>query len=274
MFKNKMELREMIRDGIENIVNSGMLQDYLSFLAKLRNYSFVNTLLIYQHNPYATHVAGMRKWNELGRFVRKGEKAIMIFAPRFRKNKSKEIDEETGLEVDVQQERLSGFVSVPVFDISQTDGDKVPSLVNDFGGHTELFERFMSVFGRTYSISQQKLTAPLGGYTDGCAIVLNEVKSEEQKLKTLIHEVAHCVLNHVGNEEKLKSVKEIEAEMTAFIVAEHFGIDSGEYSFGYLFGWGKGDIDQIMESVDVAYKVSKEIIESVELEASKDLIAS
>jgi antirestriction protein ArdC len=216
----------------------------------------------------------MRKWNELGRFVRKGEKAIMIFAPKMSKRKIKECDDETGEEVTVEKKRLSGFISVPVFDVSQTEGKDIPSIVNDFGGHSELFESFMSVFGRKYNITQQKLIAPLGGYTDGRAIVLNEIKSEEQKLKTLIHEVAHCVLNHVGNEEKLKSTKEIEAEMTAFIVAEHFGIDSGSYSFGYLFGWGKGDIEQIMESVDTAYKVSNDIIESVELEASKDLIAS
>jgi hypothetical protein len=104
--------------------------------------------------------------------------------------------------------------------------------------------------------------------------VLNEVKSQEQKLKTLIHEVAHCVLGHVGDKEKRRETMEVEAEMTAYIVAEHFGIDSGSYSFGYLVHWGQGSVEQIMESLDTAYTAAKGIIESASQEASKDLIAS
>jgi hypothetical protein len=260
MFKEKTELTELIREGIENIISSGRFQRYLTFLSKLHNYSLYNTMLIYQSNPDASHIAGFNKWRELGRYVRKGEKAIMIFAPRFRKQKTVEADNLTGEKKETDKQYLTGFITVPVFDISQTDGEEIPSLVSDFGDATELFDRFLSVFSDKYDIIQQALKPALGGYTDGKVIVLNDSKSEEQKLKTLIHEVAHCQLEHVGNEDKPKSVKEVEAEMTAFIVSEHFGIDSSSYSFGYLTSWGRGNIKQIMESVDISYQTARDII--------------
>ncbi|PLX70322.1 MAG: hypothetical protein C0602_05795 [Denitrovibrio sp.] len=275
MYKEKSELTGIIREGLKNIINSGTFQQYLSFVSKLHQYSFYNSLLIYQHNPEASHVAGYRKWQELGRQVRKGEKAIMIFAPTFKKIKSTEQESQLlGNEKEPEKKYLSGFITVPVFDISQTEGESVPSIVSDFGSHTELFNRFISMFSKDYEIIQQSLKSALGGFTDGKIIVLNDSKSEEQKLKTLIHEVAHCQLSHVGNNDKPKSVKEVEAEMTAYIVSEHFGIDSSSYSFGYLTGWGKGSVDQIMDSVDIAYQTAKEIISAIELDDKISMQAS
>jgi antirestriction protein ArdC len=225
---------------------------YEQFLSKLHNYSFYNTLLIYNSIPHASHIAGYRKWQELGRQVRKGEKAIQIFAPIFKTIKQTESIEHS--EQEPEKKYLTGFVTVPVFDISQTDGEDLPSLVSDFGNSTMLFDMFVNVFKTDYDIIQQTLKFELGGYTDGKVIVLNDCKSEEQKLKTLIHEISHCLLGHVGNNEKDRSTKEVEAEMTAFIVSEHFGIDSSSYSFGYLTSWGRGNIEQIMNSVEIAYQ--------------------
>jgi antirestriction protein ArdC len=272
MLKDKSELTGIIREGVESIINSGKFKQYLSLLSQLHNYSFHNSLLIYQQLPTASHVAGYRKWQELGRQVRKGEKAIQIFAPTFQTRKQGDTIKDS--EQEPEKKYITGFVTVPVFDISQTDGEGLPSLVSDFGNSTMLFNMFVSVFKADYGIIQQTLKSELGGYTDGKVIVLNDCKSEEQKLKTLIHEISHCLLGHVGNNDKTRSVKEVEAEMTAFIVSEHFGIDSSCYSFGYLTSWGRGDIDQIMNSVEIAYQTSKEIISAIELDDKISMQAS
>lgn len=261
---SKKELYDKIENGILRIIESDKFKEYLSFAAKFRCYSFFNTLMIYSAMPDATHVAGMRKWNELGRKVTKGQKSIKILAPTFRKETETVADEETGEEKEVTRQCLTGYILVPVFDVSQTEGKEIPSATSNFGSDTELLEAFKDIFGRKYTIKEMELRSALGGYTNGKEIVLNSSKSEEQRLKTLIHEVAHCELGHIEDKEKSRQEEEVEAEMTAFIVTNYFGIDSSDYSFGYLGAWAEGNIASVRKSMDTSFRAAQDIISTIE----------
>jgi hypothetical protein len=261
---SKKEIYDKIENGIINLLESDRFKEYLSFAARMRRYSFFNTLMIFSVMPEATHVAGMRKWNELGRKVIKEQKALKILAPTFRTETKVVTDENTGEEKEETRQYLTGYILVPVFDVSQTEGKEIPSPVSNFGSDTELLEAVKDIYSCKYSIKEMELRSNLGGYTDGTEIVLNSGRSEEQRLKTLIHEVAHCELRHVGDIEKERKIQEIEAEMTAYIVSDYFGIDSSDYSFGYLASWSKGNVAAVRTSMDTAFKTAQDIIGTIE----------
>lgn len=263
----KHELKALIEEGIQKVLEDGRFQEYLEFYSKFRRYSLTNTLLVYRANPNATHVAGMKQWNAMGRHVIEGSKAIMVFAPIMGVRKTEEADNVTGEIKDKEIRYLKGFRSVYVFDVSQTEGADLPEndLCHDFGSDSDKLERFIRIFGNKYSVKQEPLKADLGGYlTKDNAIVLNASKSEEQRLKTLIHEVAHGELGHFEDKEKTRAQKELEAEITGFIVARYFGVDSSEYSFGYLVGWSGADISKIRIALNEAYRISNSIIDQIE----------
>jgi hypothetical protein len=260
----KEEVYQLIETGIKELIESNRFKEYLDFSSRMRKYSFMNTLLIFISCPTASRVTGMKSWNELGRHVKKGEKAIKIFAPIFKNVNVTRKNEVTGKDEDVVTKCLTGFRLVPVFDISQTHGKEIPEIVSDFGSDTLLFERMLRIFESKYPITQHELNGSLGGYTDGSNIVLNSLLSEEQRLKTLIHEVAHCELNHINDKEKTRRMQEVEAEMTAYIVSEKFGIDSSQYSFGYMAGWSVGNLSMVREAMDTSFKAAQDIITYIE----------
>jgi antirestriction protein ArdC len=212
-------------------------------------------------------VAGLKQWNKLGRRVKKGEKAIMIFAPLIKKIRENETDRSTESEPE-DRCQVQGFRAVCVYDVSQTEGKELPDegdFCQDFGGDTELLIKFMKVFGYKYGVVHEFLEHDIGGYlTKDNTITLNAHKSEEQRLKTLIHEIAHGELNHFKDKTKSRAVKELEAEITSFIVSGHFGVDSSCYSFGYLVGWSDGDISAVKEALTVAYDMANSIITQLE----------
>lgn len=261
---SKKEIYSRIENGIIDLLSSNKFKEYLSFAARFRSYSFFNTILIYSAMPEATFVAGMRKWNELGRKIIKGQKSIKIFAPTFRKMKEVVTDEQTGEETEKTTESIFGYIMVPVFDVSQTEGKEIPSITSNFGSDTELLNVVKNIYNNKYPIEEMTLNSSLGGYTDGKKIVLNSGRSEEQRLKTLIHEVAHCELGHVQDKEKERKIKEIEAEITAYIVSDYLKIDSSDYSFGYLASWSRKDISLIRSAMDNAFKASQHIIKTIE----------
>ena len=261
---SKKEIYERIENGITDLLNSNKFKEYLRFAARFRSYSFFNTLMIYSAMPDATYVTGMRKWNELGRKVTKGQKGIKILAPTFRKETEVVVDEVTGEEKEETRQCLTGYILVSVFDVSQTEGKEIPSATSNFGSDTELLEAFKDIFSSKYRIKEMELRSTLGGYTDGKEIVLNAIKSEEQRLKTLIHEVAHCELGHIEDKEKSRREEEVEAEMTAFMVTDYFGIDSSDYSFGYLGAWAEGNIASVRKSMDTSFRAAQDIIGTIE----------
>lgn len=271
--KSLQELSALIEDGLKKIIADGKFAEFLAFHSKFHKYSPMNSLLIFCACRHATMVAGLKQWNKLGRRVKKGEKAIMIFAPLIKKVIDIEVDCEAVSESKRQVQLLQGFRAVCVYDVSQTEGKELPEeadICHDFGGETELLSKFISVFGYKYGVKHEPLEPDLGGFlTSDNTITLNANKSEEQRLKTLIHEVAHGELNHFKEKSKSRAVKELEAEITSFIVSGHFGVDSSCYSFGYLAGWSDGDISEVKEALTVAYDMANSII--AQLEAAMSL---
>lgn len=274
---NANELTALIEEGLTKIINDGKFLEYLQFYSRFRKYSYTNTLLIFCACPHATYVAGYKQWQEMGRYVAEGQKGIMIFAPIFRNHKEEYVNEQGEVQERVVK-HIRGFRSVYVFDVSQTGGKDMPEeyeQCKNFGNDTELLGRFIGIFGDKYKVTQIPLKEGLSGYIKADnSIVLNSDMSEEQRLQTLIHEVAHGELGHFTDKTKKKDTQELEAEITGYIVARHFGIDSSENSFDYLISWSRGDISKVREALQSAYEMADAIIEQIEAAEKTQQMAS
>jgi hypothetical protein len=114
---------DKLQDAVAEIASGDDWKRMLKVASKFHRYSFNNHLMIFLQRPDAMVVAGFNRWKSLGRFVKKGEKGIAIFAPCRYKTK---VETDAGEEQTVQQ--IRGFRVVHVFDISQTEGDDLPDL--------------------------------------------------------------------------------------------------------------------------------------------------
>lgn len=230
--------------GIDRLVTSDEWHRYLATAAKFHHYSFGNILLILAQRQDATQVAGFHKWIDLGRHVRKGEHGIWILAPITRKVE----DDETG----ETSYRLVGYKSVPVFDISQTDGEPLPEPAHLLTGDAPegLYKRLVNIASDLGFPVEDSDTGQANGVTyyataeKDARIAINPDREPLHRAKTLAHEIAHAILH--GPEHKLdldRGQIELEAESTAFVVLATLGIDSGDYSFGYVTGWADAEQD-------------------------------
>jgi antirestriction protein ArdC len=228
------ELLAALSAGISQLASTEEWQRHLNLQATFHQYSFGNTVLIAGQCPGATRVAGFRAWKALGRGVRQGEKAIRILAPMVTKRPADTDAAETSV--------IRGFRYVPVFDVSQTEGDPLPQPCNRLQGDEpgECFTRLVSValaFG--YSVEGTELP---GGTNGDCSFTRRLIRVERrnapaQRVKTLAHEIGHALL-HEGTEDR--KLAELEAESVAYLVCRHLGIDAGSYSFGYVATWAGG----------------------------------
>jgi N-terminal domain of anti-restriction factor ArdC/IrrE N-terminal-like domain len=232
------ESLELLAQGIKNLANRDNWIAYLKTQATFYTYSFNNVCLILQQCPHAVRVAGFHSWKKLDRSVKKGEKGIRILAPIVLKDPK---DPETIAGVS--------FKSVSVFDISQTDGKPLPEvatkLLGDDRGLLEALTGF--ALGQGFTVKEEDLGAVNGccSYQSPIAIAINPNRSRLHQAKTLAHELGHALL-HCGENYKghdFKSAVELEAESVAFITLQHFGIDAGDYSFGYIAGWNADTAD-------------------------------
>jgi len=263
-----------IETGIQNVLTSDKWQEWLQLQSRFYRYSYCNTILILAQYPSASFVAGFNRWNdEFKRKIKKGSKAIKILAPRFVTETKK--DEETGQ--DVTRKKLVGFISVNVFDISQTEGDELPILCNELQGTSEparlVIESLLKVI--PCRISFQAIDSGAKGFYSHTEnyIAVKEGMSDHQSAKTLAHEYAHYKM-HRGNAVKERDRKEIEAESVAFIVCKYFGVDTDEYSFEYLASWSRGkDKDAIAKLCDGIQKTAAEIIDEISAVAPEILAA-
>jgi len=229
------ELIEKLEEGIKNLTTSEEWQHYLASQARFSKYSFGNAMLIAWQRPTATQVAGFRAWQKMGRQVRKGEKAIWILAPMV----YKVTDPKDGEERVV----IRGFKSVPVFDVAQTDGDDLPTVCNRLQGDDPdgLFDTLVSVAESIgYRVEVTILDAGING---DCTYSERRIRVETrntpaQRVKTLAHELAHALLHE--DRTMPRALAELEAESVAYIVCQALGIDSGDYSFGYVATWAGG----------------------------------
>ncbi len=281
-----IELTDKLEAGIKDIYASGRYAEYLGMMAKLHHYSIRNSILIFFQCPSATMVAGYRAWKkDFGRQVKKGEKGICIFAPCPTKRYVEEpvIDAHTGKPVrdpdgTVKKagrwEIVTLYKVAHVFDVSQTEGKELPSLgVDELTGDVDhfsiLYERLTSI--SPVPVEVEDFPEAAKGYysSEEGRIVVKAGMSQVQTVKTLIHEIAHAKLHDPANvpkeERKGRAQREVEAESVAYVVCQKLGIDTSDYSFGYLAGWSKGkELEEMRESLDTIRSAAADIIDAIQ----------
>lgn len=249
------EITAMLDQGLDNLLNGGDWKKYLDTMANFHNYSFRNVILIVMQFPTASRVAGFQTWKKLGRYVKKGETAISIIAPCPHKRKIQDGDEEKEI-------TWNSYRAVPVFDISQTDGEDLPQickdLTSDVAGYDNILEKLTTFSNVT--VEFKDLAGPEKGYFSKKEnkIVVRNGMAQAQNIKTLVHEISHSILHSDGKTSD--NVQEVEAESIAFVVCRYLGIDTGDYSFGYVAGWSGGDKDLVKGSMDKIQKTAHQII--------------
>ena len=278
-------LTDKLEQGVKDLFESGRYQEYLRAMSRFHRYSFGNTLLIWLQCPAATHVAGFTTWKRLGRSVKKGTKGIRILAPcpqrclvprevtdpntgEFLRKPDGTAKTETSLVSFVR------FKAATVFDLSQTEGRELPSLgVARLTGDVEQFEQLYQKLTELSPVPVEQDAVPgnANGYFSAQEnrIVLRSGMSQMQTIKTLIHELAHARLHDrraiPKGEQKDRRQKEVEAESVAYVVCQHLGLDTGEYSFGYVAGWSKGkELMELKASLATIQSAANEIISALE----------
>jgi len=252
------ELIEAVEAG-----KSQKLVDYLKTMGRFHNYSLGNAILIGFQKPDATHVAGFRKWQKLGRYVKKNEKGIAIMAPIVRRKKAVHADDEEDKQ-ERQEETALAFKTAYVFDISQTDGKPLPSFARvngDPGVYIERLKEYITSRGIILEYSESIGSAE--GVSAGGLIKLKKGLPAAEELSVLAHELAHEVL-HVNrnNMPKDKKVRETEAEAVAFVVCHGIGLDANSASSDYIQLYN-GDKETLMQSLERIQRTAAEILEAV-----------
>ena len=247
-------LHNAIAEQVEALRDSTTWRHFLDFTQAFHHYSLNNLLLIMSQRPDATHVAGYRTWQKLGRQVRRGERGIRIYGGR--EVTVSVADEVTGEETERKAHR---FFPVSVFDISQTDPTDA-----DQANPGELAQRLTGgdpndIYGAVvdylnaqgWSVELEHIAGAANGYTttDGSRrVVVADDLSPAQAAKTALHEAAHVLLHTEEDRTEYvahRGIKETEAESVAYVVAGPLGLDTSAYSVGYVAGWSACDSDTI-----------------------------
>lgn len=248
------QLHASIAEQVEALRESEAWTRFLTFAQEFHRYSINNLLLILDQNPTATHVAGYRTWQRLGRQVRKGERGIRIFGGR--DVVTVEEDETTGEE---KQHRRRKFFPVSVFDMSQTDpidpdADDPSTLAQHLTGADQLgiFEAVADYLAaRGWSVEREAIPGKTNGYTttDGSRrVVVDANLSPAHAAKTALHEAAHVILHaeeDPADYVEHRGIKETEAESVAYVLAGILGLDTSTYSIGYVAGWSRCEAETI-----------------------------
>ena len=284
------EITDRLEQGIMELFDSDRYKEYLRVMSKFHNYSFNNTLLIAMQKPDASLVAGFQSWkNNFKRNVVKGEKGIKILAPSpFKiKQEMEKIDPATQKPVigadgkPVKEEKeitIPAFKVVSVFDVSQTEGKELPDIAVDIlTGDVECFKDVFAALEKTspVPIGFEKIEGNSHGYyhLEEKRIALDEGMSELQTIKTAIHEIAHAKLHDIDpnapKEEQAgrpdRRTREVQAESVAYAVCQHYGLDTSDYSFGYVAGWSSGrELDELKSSLETIRSTAAEIINSID----------
>lgn len=284
--KDMNSIMQSLEMGVQNFLEGDQerYKEFLKVMTKFHNYSVNNTLLIAMQRPDATLCNSYKRWQSLGRQVKRGEKGITIIAPapvktiqtRERKDQYQQpvIGEDGHPKLEEVEVVIPRFRPTTVFAYEQTEGEPLPFLVpEELTASVENYEIFMEAITKvsTVPIRFDEITNGAKGYYSNATkeIVINKGMSESQTMKTAIHECAHSLLhdkdimmsNHV---EKDRMTKEIEAESCAFCVCAAFNLDTGDYSFPYISGWSKAhDMKELKGSLDLIRKTSGEFIDKV-----------
>lgn len=281
------EITDQLETGIQELFESERYKAYLTSMAKFHSYSFNNTLLIAMQGGQL--VAGYNKWrDDFHRNVKKGEKAIKILAPApFKAKKEVQKLDAQGRPVmgkdgkpvtEVQEIQVPAFKIVSVFDVSQTEGEPLPSIgVEELTGSVERYGEFFKALEQTSPVPIGFEDIPGGshGYyhLTEKRIAIQEDMSELQTLKTAIHEIAHSKLHAIDPEAPAieqadrpdSRTREVQAESVAYAVCQHYGLDTSDYSFGYVAGWSSGkDLKELKASLETIRATAHELITTID----------
>lgn len=282
-------LTEKLESGVKAVFESEQYKAYLKAMSKFHNYSFGNIMLILMQCPNASAVAGFNKWKkDFGRTVKKGEHGIAIIAPTpykklVERDKLDPSSNKPLIGPDGKAEKESVFIQLNsykiayVFDVSQTEGRPLPSYgVDELKGIVDNYDSMLKAVTAAAPVPVHFRTPE---ESKGCykhkeqAIYINEGMSHIDTLSVLIHEIAHAKLHALpvkdgeiaGKHQKNRRTREVEAESVAYVVSQHFGIETGESSFAYITGWSKGkEMDELKSSLDCICGTAGKIIDDIE----------
>ena len=276
------EITDRLEQGILGIYESDRYADYLRTMSKFHDYSLNNTILIAMQG--GNLVKGYKQWEkEFDRHVKPGEKAIKILAPSpfTVKKQVEKIDPDTqkpvfdkdGKPVTEEKEiKIPAFRVVSVFDVSQTEGKELPSLTYELTGNVEQYKDFFAALEKTSPFAMG-FEALSGGVKGRCnyeekRIIINEGMDELQNIKTAIHEIAHATLHDTAlamPERPDRRTREVQAESVAYAVCQHYGLDTSDYSFGYIAGWSSGkELAELKGSLETIRSTAASLIDTID----------
>ena len=284
------EITDRLEQGILEVFESERYKEYLRVMSKFHHYSFNNTMLIALQKPDASLIAGFSAWkNSHGRTVKKGEKGIRIIAPApFKvKQEMEKLDPKTNMPLvgadgnaitEEKEITIPAYKVVSVFDVSQTEGKELPSIgVDELTGDVSQYEDFFTALKKAspVPIALEHIEGSAHGYYHLAEkrIAIDDNMSELQTLKTAIHEIAHAKLHDIDlnapKEEKEnhpnQRTREVEAESVAYTVCQHYGLDTSDYSFGYVAGWSSGkELSELKGSLETIRLAASELIDSID----------
>ena len=295
---NREKLKEItasIEQGIQDLFQSDKYAEYLRTMSRFHSYSVRNTILIHMQRPDATAVAGFNAWKKkFQRNVKKGEKGITILAPTpFKKKieekkldpvtKSPMLDHDGNVIMEEKEVEIPLFRPVKVFDVSQTEGKPLPQLSSPLTGEVQNYEIFMEALRRTSPVPiaiNPIREEGVDGFLDLDArdITVKEGMGQMQTVRTTIHEITHAVLHlkeqnrlsaTAGTEQETKSkdrnTKEVEAESVSYAVCQYFGLQTGEYSFGYIAGWSsEKSLPELKASLETIGRTANQLINDID----------
>lgn len=271
------EIMKSLEDGIANLMNSEQYMNFLKTMSIFHGYSLNNTILIMLQRPDASLVAGYKKWQSIGRQVKKGEKSITILCPCSTKRMEKLLDENGKPVLDENGKEKKVEVPIPyfrpgnVFDVSQTVGKPVETLspkdlMNSVDGYENFLQSLISISPVKVVFDNIESGAKGIYYPNEEKIVVQTGMSNLQTLKTLVHESAHARLHNNQAMEKTKKNRETEeAESVAYCVLSAFGFDTSDYSFPYIAGWSSGkDMKELKGSLETIRITSGQFIDEIQ----------
>jgi antirestriction protein ArdC len=260
---------DRLGEGVRAVYDSERWETWLQSLARFHDYSLNNTLLIAMQMPEATQVASFRSWKrDFNRHVRRGERGIEILVPMLVKCHAEEKEQDAGEE----RRRLVGFRVGHVFDVSQTEGEPLPTLMDEV---TESVDRYAATLDAVRAVVaypvefRDDLPESTNGYfRRGELIAIREDMPEGQTVKTALHELAHSRL-HDGDPASEgmpdRAMREVQAESVAYTVSAALGLDTSGYSFGYVASWAVGRTDKEMRAcLQVVRDAAKAMVEDLQ----------
>ena len=279
------EIGKKLEQGVKDIFNGENFKKYLAFCAKLPRYSVNNQILIMMQKPEARMCQSYTGWKEMKRFVKKGEKGIRIMAPApYKMQQEQDKKDDRGNKVldkdgepvkETVEVTVNAYKPVSTFDISQTEGEPVPmpgidELTGAVEGYKDLLAAIQEVVPVPISFEQIESGAKGFYHLEENRIAIQEGMSEAQTVKTLLHEASHQALHsrealEQSGESKSKNQKETEAESVAYVVCQHYGIDTSDYSFPYVATWSQDkDVPELKASLDTIRRTAAGLITKID----------